>query len=154
MSASRSRSVQILKADPQLVGYYLARRGILSQLTYLLGGAATNRYFTGSNVRKSINRLNVSLFTPALLFSKVAFSLTPSKLSALAVIPVGFAIVTIVSMGIAWILSKVFRLKKSQAAFAIACAGFPNSNSLPVALMQSLIVSVSDLKWGPDDTRE
>lgn len=120
-----------------LVGYFLARRGILS-----------------SNVRKSINRLNVSLFTPALLFSKVAFSLTPDKLADLVIIPIGFAIVTMVSMACAWALAKVFRLKKSQSAFAIACAGFPNSNSLPVALMQSLIVSVSDLKWGPDDTQD
>ena len=30
---------------------------------------------------QQINRLNVSLFTPALLFSKVAFSLSPGKFS-------------------------------------------------------------------------
>ena len=29
---------------------------------------------------------------------------------------------------------------------------FMNSNSLPVALMQSLATTVPFLKWGPDDT--
>jgi predicted permease len=31
---------------------------------------------------------------------------------------------------------------------------FMNSNSLPLALMQSMVVTVHGLKWGPDDTRD
>lgn len=38
--------------------------------------------------------------------------------------------------------------------FAIACAAFPNTNSLPVALMQSLVLSVKDLRWGDHDTKD
>jgi hypothetical protein len=29
-----------------------------------------------------------------------------------------------------------------------------NSNALPIALMQSLVVSVPDLKWGDDDNKD
>ncbi|KAJ3505697.1 hypothetical protein NLJ89_g7282 [Agrocybe chaxingu] len=46
-------------------GYTLARHGILDKKTQK------------PHPTQQINRLNVSLFTPALLFSKVAFFLTP-----------------------------------------------------------------------------
>ena len=36
-------------------------------------------------------------------------------------------------------------------SFAMAAAMFMNSNSLPIALMQSLVVTVPDLKWTGED---
>lgn len=36
--------------------------------------------------------------------------------------------------------------------FAMAAAMIMNANSLPVALLQSLAVSVPGLEWGQDDT--
>ena len=36
----------------------------------------------------------------------------------------------------------------------MAAATFMNSNSLPVALLQSLAATVPGLKWGDDDTRD
>ena len=33
----------------------------------------------------------------------------------------------------------------------MAAAMFMNSNALPIALMQSLVLSVPDLAWGEDD---
>lgn len=36
----------------------------------------------------------------------------------------------------------------------MAAAMFMNSNSLPVALMQSMVYSISLLKWGDDDTQD
>ncbi|KAL5499077.1 hypothetical protein ACEPAH_1595 [Sanghuangporus vaninii] len=119
-----------------VAGYVLAKRGILDKKT-----------------QKQLNRLNVSLFTPALLFSKVAFSLTREKMRELWIIPIFFAILTVVSMITAYILGIVFRLKKSQRNFAIAAAMFMNSNSLPIALMQSLVVTVPNLKWDDDDSK-
>ena len=114
------------------VGYFLARRGILD-----------------SKARKFVNRINVSIFTPALLFSKVrpsgratltpqvAFSLTPDKLGELYIVPLGFAFLTVFSAATAWLLGKLFRIpRRSQRMFAIACASFPNSNSLPVRSAQ------------------
>lgn len=35
----------------------------------------------------------------------------------------------------------------------MAASMFMNSNSLPIALMQSLVVSVDGLKWTPDDNK-
>lgn len=36
----------------------------------------------------------------------------------------------------------------------MAAAMFMNSNSLPIALMQSLVVTVPGLKWGTDDNKD
>ena len=36
----------------------------------------------------------------------------------------------------------------------MAAATFMNSNSLPVAILQSLAVAVPGLKWGDDDTKD
>ncbi|KIM37148.1 hypothetical protein M413DRAFT_448659 [Hebeloma cylindrosporum] len=117
-------------------GYILAKNGILDKKT-----------------QKQINRLNVSLFTPALLFSKVAFFLTPEKLKELWIIPIWFVIVTTASMAIGCIFGWLFNLRKSQQSFVMAAAMFMNSNALPIALMQSLVVSVPDLAWGSDDNK-
>jgi predicted permease len=65
-----------------------------------------------------LNRVNVSLFTPALLFGKVAFSLTPEKLLDLYLIPIGFVLITAFSAGVAFALGTLFRLKKGQRNFA------------------------------------
>ncbi|KAK7055309.1 auxin efflux carrier [Favolaschia claudopus] len=119
-----------------LAGYILAGRGILDKKT-----------------QKQLNRLNVSLFTPCLLFSKVAFFLSPEKLKELWIIPIFFVIVTTVSMCVSFLLGSVFRVKRSQRNFAMAAAMFMNSNSLPIALMQSLVITVPGLKWGRGDNK-
>ncbi|KAH8996352.1 auxin efflux carrier [Lactarius akahatsu] len=102
-------------------GYVLARRGILDKST-----------------QKQLNVINVNFFTPCLLFSKVAFILSPAKLRELWIIPIFFLLVSGVSLVVAWFLGNVFRLRPSQRNFAMAAATFMNSNSLPVALLQSL----------------
>ncbi|OAX38289.1 hypothetical protein K503DRAFT_770656, partial [Rhizopogon vinicolor AM-OR11-026] len=120
-----------------LAGYILAWRRIIDKPT-----------------QRVINHINISLFTPALLFSKVAFFLSPAKLKELWIIPIFFVVVTGLSGFVAVILSRLFRLKKSQRNFAMAASMFMNSNSLPIALMQSLVLSVHGLKWTPDDNKD
>ena len=44
----------------------------------------------------------------------VAFFLTPAKLKELWIVPVIFAVVTVTSMIVGWVLAYVFRLKRSQ----------------------------------------
>ena len=86
---------------------------------------------------QQINRLNVSLFTPALLFSKVAFFLTPGmffsfiltfkdfyqlvieKLQELWIIPIWFIIVTVASMLVGSLLGSLFRLRQSQRSLIL-----------------------------------
>lgn len=120
-----------------LVGYIGGRKGAIDAKT-----------------KRTLNKLNQSIFTPALLFGKVAFTLTPAKLGALWIVPVGFVVVSVVSALVAWGMGFIFRLSRSQRAFAIACATFMNSNSLPIALMQSLTYTVESLKWGTEDSRD
>jgi len=120
-----------------IAGYFFAQKGILDKKT-----------------QKHINRINVSLFTPALLFSKVAFSLSREKLRELWIIPIVFVVTSACSMLVAYLFGTLLRLRKSQKSFAMAAAMFMNSNSLPVALMQSMVYSISLLKWGDDDTQD
>ncbi|GAA5899220.1 hypothetical protein JCM6882_009287 [Rhodosporidiobolus microsporus] len=120
-----------------LVGWYLARKGIIDD-----------------KAKKTLNKINTSLFTPCLLFNKVAFSLTPDKLAELYIIPIGFCLISAFSATVAWLMGKAVGLKKGQRNFAIACATFQNSNSLPIALLQSLIGEKLPLAWGPHDTKD
>ncbi|KAI8968806.1 hypothetical protein BD414DRAFT_541240 [Trametes punicea] len=57
-------------------------------------------------------------------------------------------------MLVAYVLSVFLRLKRSQRAFAIAASMFMNSNSLPIALMQSLVFTVRRMKWTEDDSND
>ncbi|KAI5989585.1 membrane transport protein-domain-containing protein [Pisolithus albus] len=120
-----------------LTGYYLAWKGIADK-----------------RIQRALNNINISLFTPALLFSKVAFFLTLEKLRELWVIPLFFLLISGLSGLIANVFAHVCRLKRSQRNFAIAASMFMNSNSLPVALMQSLVATVPGLKWTADDDQD
>ena len=63
---------------------------------------------------KVLNHINVALFTPALLFSKVAFFLTPAKLRQLWVIPIFFVVLTGLSAVITHWLARACRLSRTQ----------------------------------------
>ncbi|KAI6038021.1 membrane transport protein-domain-containing protein [Pisolithus marmoratus] len=120
-----------------LTGYYLAWKGIADK-----------------RIQRALNNINIFLFTPALLFSKVAYFLTLEKLRELWVIPLFFLLISGLSGLIANVFARICRLKRSQRNFAIAASMFMNSNSLPVALMQSLVATVPGLKWTPDDDQD
>ncbi|KAF8315554.1 membrane transport protein-domain-containing protein [Cantharellus anzutake] len=115
-------------------GWALARKGVLDKLT-----------------QKKMNVINIWLFTPCLLFSKVAFSLTPQKLKELWIIPIIFVVAIVISGVVASIISTMLRLKRSQRNFCMAASMFSNTNSLPIALIQSMVFNIKGLSWGPDD---
>lgn len=89
---------------------------------------------------------------PCLLFTNVAFSISADEFWELWIIPPFFILISGVSLVVAWLLTFVFRLSRPQRNFAMAAAMIMNSISLPVALLQSLAVSVPGLEWGQDDT--
>ncbi|EGG01537.1 uncharacterized protein MELLADRAFT_117767 [Melampsora larici-populina 98AG31] len=124
-----------------LVGYILARKKIIT-----------------AQSKTTLNQINVAFFTPALMFSKVAFSLTIDKLAELYIVPIGFIITTTASALIAHLLARfVFRLRTSESKFCIAVSMFMNSNSLPIALVTSLIghlQGTNGLEWGPNDSKD
>lgn len=97
--------------------------------------------------QKFLANLNVMLFTPCLIFTKLASQLNADKLVELGVIPIIFIIQTFISYLVSIGVSKAFRLKKRPANFVTAMGVFGNSNSLPISLVISLSQTLKGLHW-------
>ncbi|KAJ5167327.1 uncharacterized protein N7482_006108 [Penicillium canariense] len=113
-----------------LPGYFAARQGIFD-----------------AEAQKLVANLNVTLFTPCLIFIKLGSQLTAETLADLAIIPVIFVVQTGVSYFCAFVISRCFRFKKRQSNFVAAMAVFGNSNSLPISLVMSLSQTLKGLHW-------
>ncbi|KAF2480933.1 auxin efflux carrier [Neohortaea acidophila] len=104
-----------------------------------------------ANSQKFVAELNVMVFTPCLIFTKLAAQLNADKLADLAVIPVIFIAQTIVSWLSAQAMSHLFgfgkKHKRRQKNFIIAMGVFGNSNSLPISLVISLANTIAGLHW-------
>jgi len=122
-----------------LPGYIIAKQGMFSP-----------------EMQKFVANLNVSLFTPCLIFTKLASQLTLSKIAELAVIPVIFVVMTLTSYFCSLLMCRVFRLGKRASNFVIAMGVFGNSNSLPISLVISLSMTIGGLHWDriPGDNDE
>jgi len=97
--------------------------------------------------QKFVANLNVALFTPCLIFTKLASQLNADKLLELAVIPVIFVVQTTVSYLVSVAVSKAFRFQKRPTNFVTAMGVFGNSNSLPISLVISLSQTLRGLHW-------
>ncbi|KAI2782259.1 auxin efflux carrier [Daldinia loculata] len=97
--------------------------------------------------QKFLANLNVMLFTPCLIFTKLASQLNADKLIDLAVIPFIFIIQTSISYLVSICVSKAFRFSKRPANFVTAMGVFGNSNSLPISLVISLSQTLKGLHW-------
>lgn len=108
------------------------------------------------NSQKIISLLNVDLFTPCLIFSKLAKSLSMAKILEIGIIPIFFALTTTISYFSGKIMSRILKLDKDESNFVIANSIFGNSNSLPVSLTLSLAYTLPDLTWDqiPNDNRD
>ncbi|POW14757.1 hypothetical protein PSTT_02669 [Puccinia striiformis] len=152
-SSHSSNLTELLDATP---GLYLAilvpSFSVWHCMGWTAGYIAAIRGIIDCKCRRQLNRLNVGLFTPALVFGKVAFFLTPEKLAGLWIIPASFAIITSVSFASAWCLGKMFRLSRLHLNVAVAGAMFMNTNTIPIALIQSLSLSLDKLKINNMDT--
>ncbi|KAI5858649.1 auxin efflux carrier [Tricharina praecox] len=113
-----------------LPGYIIARAGLFD-----------------TDNQKFVANLNVSLFTPCLIFIKLASQLTLSKLAELIIIPVLFVFMTAVSYCCSLAVAKLFGFEKPARNFVIAMGVFGNSNSLPISLVLSLAHTISGLHW-------
>lgn len=120
-------------------GYVAARTNLLS--------------VTGQKV---ISQLNVDLFTPCLVFTKLAPSLSLNKMVDIIIIPVFYVITTITSLVCSRITARIMMLNAAESDYVTAMAVFGNSNSLPVSLTLSLAYTLPDLLWDQidDDTSE
>ncbi|KAK8008280.1 auxin efflux carrier [Apiospora marii] len=97
--------------------------------------------------QKFLANLNVMLFTPCLIFTKLASQLNADKLVELGVIPIIFVIQTFISYLVSIGVAKAFRLRKRPANFVTAMGVFGNSNSLPISLVISLSQTLKGLHW-------
>ncbi|KAK6369741.1 hypothetical protein LTS17_009191 [Exophiala oligosperma] len=113
-----------------LPGYIVARQGMFD-----------------AEAQKFLANLNIMLFTPCLIFQKLASQLTAEKLADLAIIPVIFVMQTLVSYLGARIIAKFLKFRKRQENFLIAMGVFGNSNSLPISLVISLSKTLKGLHW-------
>ncbi|KAM0433072.1 hypothetical protein ACHAQK_009435 [Fusarium lateritium] len=97
--------------------------------------------------QKFLANLNVMLFTPCLIFTKLASQLNAEKLSDLAIIPIIFVVQTFVSWVVSYIVAKMFRFNRRASNFVTAMGVFGNSNSLPISLVLSLSQTLKGLHW-------
>lgn len=102
-----------------------------------------------ANSQKFVAELNTMVFTPCLVFTKLASQLNADKLADLALIPFIFVLQTIVSYACAQIMARVwgFGRKQMQKNFILAMGVFGNSNSLPISLVISLSKTIQGLHW-------
>ncbi|KAG7194411.1 uncharacterized protein KQ657_004624 [Scheffersomyces spartinae] len=101
--------------------------------------------------QKVISQLNVDLFTPCLVFTKLASSLSLKKLVDIIIIPIFYALSTGISYICALVVSKFFGLNEPETDFVTAMGVFGNSNSLPVSLTLALSYTLPDLLWDDID---
>ncbi|KAL2016822.1 hypothetical protein VTK56DRAFT_2945 [Thermocarpiscus australiensis] len=97
--------------------------------------------------QKFLANLNVMLFTPCLIFTKLASQLNADKLVELGVIPIIFAIQTLVSFVVSRVVAKCFGFNRRASNFVTAMGVFGNSNSLPISLVISLSQTLKGLHW-------
>ncbi|KAF7731418.1 hypothetical protein EC973_000226 [Apophysomyces ossiformis] len=103
-----------------------------------------------------LSRLNLVFFTPCLLFSNIASTISLEKLLAFWPIPVFYVIFSILNYVCTQTATRVVGLKAAYRRFVLACVLFSNTNSLPIATITSLAVSEAGkiLFWNADDTQE
>ncbi|KAK9248546.1 auxin efflux carrier [Lipomyces tetrasporus] len=123
-------------------------------LVCVLGFWAAHVRLLNPSLQKHISQLNLMIFTPCLIFVKLASAITADKLVDLAIVPVLFVLTTGVSFLSAVIINRIQRFNRRESNFVIAMAVFANSNSLPVSLTVALAQTLPSLKWLPNDTSD
>ncbi|KAG0213038.1 hypothetical protein BGX33_003169 [Mortierella sp. NVP41] len=94
--------------------------------------------------------------TPCLLFTKIASTINWTQFKAFWPIPVFYVLFSAISLIVAKVGSRLLGFSKDEEKFVIASILFSNTNSLPMALLQSLAFSAAGdrLLRDADDTRE
>ncbi|KAG0362874.1 hypothetical protein BG005_003757 [Podila minutissima] len=115
-------------------GAFLSKTGYLSQ-----------------SAQKSISQVNLYFMTPCLLFTKTVATINWEQFKAFWLIPVFFSIFTAVSWLVAKAGSRWLRFSPDETKFVIAAVLFSNTNSLPMALVQSLVMSAAGLRLLRDE---
>ncbi|ODV64299.1 auxin efflux carrier [Ascoidea rubescens DSM 1968] len=127
---------------------YLTFQAVTEILIICLSGYVAAKFnLINSTTQKQISKLNISIFTPALIFIQLAQSLSLKKFLELSIIPIFFTLSSVTSYFCSRIVSSILKLNKSETGFVIANSVFPNSFALPVSLILSLCSTLPNLTW-------
>lgn len=121
-----------------------------------LGVLLTKKGYIDNENQRWLSKLNLVFFTPCLLYSNIASTISYERLLAFWPIPVFFFTFTLISWTLSQLVAPIFNIGRYYKRFVLACVMFCNTNSLPVAIISSLAFSEAGkiLYWGPDDTEE
>lgn len=127
---------------------FLTLEAVLEVVIICFAGfmAAKTKLLTVSG-QKVISQLNVDLFTPCLVFTKLAPSLSLNKMVDIIIIPIFYGVTTITSLACSRLTAAFMQLNPAESDYVTAMAVFGNSNSLPVSLTMSLAYTLPDLLW-------
>ncbi|KAF9544626.1 hypothetical protein EC957_011841 [Mortierella hygrophila] len=91
--------------------------------------------------QRGLSKINLYFLTPCLIFTKIASILSWDRFVSFWPIPLFYSVFLVVNFTVAQIGSKLLRLTREETRFATASIMFFNNNSLPIALVQSLVLS-------------
>ncbi|KAF9920429.1 hypothetical protein FBU30_009759 [Linnemannia zychae] len=99
--------------------------------------------YLSESAQKSISKVNLYFMTPCLLFTKIASTINWTQFKAFWPIPVFYVLFSAISWIVAKVGSRLLGFSKDEEKFVIASILFSNTNSLPMALVQSLAFSAA-----------
>ncbi|KAG0333300.1 hypothetical protein BG004_000896, partial [Podila humilis] len=121
------------------------------------GALLSKTGYLSDSAQKAMSQVNLYFLTPCLLFTKTVATIEWEQFKAFWLIPLFFILFT----GLSWIVARVgsrwLRLSSDEQKFVEAAVLFSNTNSLPMALVQSLVMSANTgtrLLRDDDDTPE
>lgn len=113
----------------------------------VIGFLAARYGYLPKSMQKSMSQLNILIFTPSLIFVKLASQLSFSVLRDLSVIPLFFAFSTLVTFLASRFISHLFRFNHREANFVTAMGVFGNTSSIPVSLLMAMAHTLPILTW-------
>ncbi|OBZ90791.1 putative transporter C5D6.04 [Choanephora cucurbitarum] len=120
-----------------------------------IGAVLSKLGYMDNDKQKWLSKLNLTFFTPCLLFSNIASVISVERLIDFWSIPVFYVLFVSISWTLSYIACSLFRVENHHKRFVSACVMFSNANSLPVAIIASLAVSEAGKKlyWDSDDSQ-
>ncbi|KAI9278438.1 dynein light chain 1, cytoplasmic [Phascolomyces articulosus] len=141
-------------------GSYVTHESVCAVLQVMIivffGFCLTKLGYFSNDKQKWLSKLNMVFFTPCLLFSNIASTISLEKLLAFWPIPVFYIVFAGFSYTLSQLTSRLVGLNRPYRRFVTACVMFSNTNSLPIAIISSLAVSEAGkiLFWDADDTKD
>ncbi|SAL95228.1 hypothetical protein [Absidia glauca] len=125
-------------------------------VTVVFGVILTKVGYIDSAKQKWLSRLNMTFFTPCLLFINIASVISIDKLVTFWPIPAFFILFLLVSWVVGQVTFRIMGIEGAHRRFVMACSLFYNTNSLPLAIINSLAFSESGnlLFWHTGDTQQ